>query len=102
MVEKTLKKIGTIEKKADEIIKKARESATLELIKTREKLAQDLMNLETELVKGKERAVLATEKEAAQAAEQILSASQKEVKDLAKKVEPNLAKAKKEILRCLS
>ena len=102
MVERTLKKIGSIESKADAIIKKAHESATLESLKTREKLAQELVDLETELTRAKERAVLAAEKEAAAAAKQILAAAQKEVKELAKKVEPNLSKAKKEILRCLS
>lgn len=102
MVEQTLQIIEEIETKAEEIVKKAEQTAILCLKRTHEKHSQEMKKAEKAVNKEKETLIQAAEISAQNEAKQIEAQTQKVIEVLKQKAQPKIDLAKKEILRCLS
>ncbi len=102
MVEKTLAKIKSIEQQASALIKQAHDAAYLEAKHTREKHEQSLKNLADQQARERLELVTQAQAQARDEAAKVETETKEEISQLKKGVEPDLVKAKKEILRCLS
>lgn len=102
MVEKTLARIKSIEQQAEALITQAHNTAVLDAKHTKTKHEQALAKLQQQLAQEQLDLVAQAQARARQAAEKVETEAKQQISQLKKGVEPNLSKAKKEILRCLS